>query len=336
MNTPKISAIVPVYNAERYLPMLVDSILAQTFRDFELLLVDDGSTDSSPAICDAYAEKDERVRVIHKANGGVSSARNRGIEEARGEFVFFADNDDYVFPDCFATAVETIGERDFLIFEACCTQRSEFNPNPQNRSTDTTDRIEANSLDEIKAKIGDMAEATVIWICLYKRNILVENNIFFENVKSEDILFNRKYFNHINSFVQISHYQGYYWVLNSHSQSTETSYFVDKDWVARMDEEIHISDKRLESEDHSWRKHRINYLIACYFMRYLLKGYYSELPLPRKERKARWAWLRQNRLFQEVNREFAGKTRSMKVLFWLCQHGLFGAADALLKIAIRH
>jgi len=327
---------VPVYNAERYLPMLVDSILAQTFRDFELLLVDDGSTDSSPALCDAYAARDERVRVIHKANGGVSSARNRGIEEARGEYVFFADNDDYVFPDCFATAVETIGERDFLIFEACSTLRSEFNPNPQNRSTDTTDRIEANSLDEIKAKIDVLREGTVIWICLYKRKILVENNVFFENVKSEDILFNRRYFNYINSFVQISKYQGYYWFLTPHSQGSGSAYYVDKDWVARMDEEIHISDERLGFEDHSWRQYYINKLVTMCLLRYLIKGYYADYPLPRKERKARWVWLRQNRLFQEVNREFAGKTRSMKVLFWLCQHGLFGAADALLKIAIRH
>lgn len=94
--TPKISIIVPVYNAEAYLNQCVDSILQQGFDDFELLLVDDGSPDNSPAICDEYAEKDNRVKVLHKPNGGVSSARNAALDIAVGEFVVFIDSDDYV------------------------------------------------------------------------------------------------------------------------------------------------------------------------------------------------------------------------------------------------
>lgn len=101
VDEPKISVVVPVYNAERYLHRCVDSILAQTFTDFELLLVDDGSKDSSGAICDEYAEKDERVIVFHKQNGGVSSARNVGLDNARGEWVTFVDSDDYVSADFF-------------------------------------------------------------------------------------------------------------------------------------------------------------------------------------------------------------------------------------------
>ena len=92
----KISVIVPVYNAEHYLSHCIDGILAQSFTDFELLLIDDGSTDGSSAICDAYAEADSRVRVFHKKNGGVSSARNLGLDEATGKFVFFADADDLI------------------------------------------------------------------------------------------------------------------------------------------------------------------------------------------------------------------------------------------------
>lgn len=81
---PEVSIIVPVYKVEPYLRRCVDSILAQTFTDFELILVDDGSPDNCPAICDEYAERDSRVRVIHKENGGVSSARNAGMEAAVG------------------------------------------------------------------------------------------------------------------------------------------------------------------------------------------------------------------------------------------------------------
>ncbi len=91
-----VSIIAPVYNTEKYLPRCLDSLLAQTYTDFELILVDDGSTDASPAICDEYAAKDGRITVIHKENGGVSSARNRGLEIAKGAYITFADSDDFL------------------------------------------------------------------------------------------------------------------------------------------------------------------------------------------------------------------------------------------------
>ena len=96
--TPKISVIVPVYKAEAYLHRCVDSLLAQTFTDFEVLLVDDGSPDRSGEICDEYARKDRRVRVFHKENGGVSSARQCGMDHAQGEYTIHADPDDWVDP----------------------------------------------------------------------------------------------------------------------------------------------------------------------------------------------------------------------------------------------
>ena len=113
MENPKISIIVPVYNAERYLHRCIDSILAQTFRDFELLLIDDGSKDNSGYICDEYAEKDERVKVWHKENGGVSSARNVGLDNARGEWVTFADSDDWLESNAFAYYDELTNKHTF-------------------------------------------------------------------------------------------------------------------------------------------------------------------------------------------------------------------------------
>lgn len=101
MQVPGISIIVPVYKVEPYLNKCVDSILSQTFTDFELILVDDGSPDNCGAICDAYAAKDDRVRVIHKENGGLSDARNAGIDAARGEFLGFVDSDDYILPEMY-------------------------------------------------------------------------------------------------------------------------------------------------------------------------------------------------------------------------------------------
>lgn len=99
---PRLSIIIPVYNVEKYLPQCIDSVLAQSYRNFELILVDDGSPDGSPSICDRYACKDNRVKVIHQQNSGVSTARNNGIDNAKGEWITFIDSDDWVNPDYLA------------------------------------------------------------------------------------------------------------------------------------------------------------------------------------------------------------------------------------------
>ena len=104
MNSPKISVIVPVYNVEKYLRRCIDSILCQTFTDFEVLLIDDGSEDKSGEICDEYAGKDYRVRTLHKARGGVSSARNMGLDNAKGDWITFSDSDDELMPNAFLSA----------------------------------------------------------------------------------------------------------------------------------------------------------------------------------------------------------------------------------------
>ncbi|MGN0502455.1 MAG: glycosyltransferase family 2 protein, partial [Ruminococcus sp.] len=92
---PKFSVIIPVYNVQKYLDECVDSVLNQTYSNFEIILVDDGSTDRSPRICDCYAKKDDRIKVIHKENGGLSSARNCGIRAMTGDYVLFLDSDDF-------------------------------------------------------------------------------------------------------------------------------------------------------------------------------------------------------------------------------------------------
>ncbi len=107
-----VSIIVPVYNVEQYLRECVDSILSQSFTDFEVILVDDGSPDNCPKICDEYAEKDPRVKVIHKPNGGLSSARNAGLDIATGEFVGFVDSDDIIESEMYEKLVSAIMKND--------------------------------------------------------------------------------------------------------------------------------------------------------------------------------------------------------------------------------
>lgn len=108
---PKVSIIVPVYNVEKYIRRCLDSIAAQTFTDWECICVDDGTPDGSGKICDEYAEKDSRFRVIHKENGGVSSARNAGLDATKGEWVAFVDSDDWIEKETYETAYKTAIEK---------------------------------------------------------------------------------------------------------------------------------------------------------------------------------------------------------------------------------
>ncbi len=99
---PKLSVIVPVYNVEKYIHQCVDSLLAQDYEDMEILLIDDGSPDRCGAICDDYAKKDARVRVIHQENQGIAEVRNIGIREVKGDYIGFVDSDDYILPGMFS------------------------------------------------------------------------------------------------------------------------------------------------------------------------------------------------------------------------------------------
>lgn len=125
MSNPKISVIIPVYNAEATLRRCVDSVLSQTFTDFECLLINDGSKDRSGEICDEYAAKDSRVRVFHKENGGVSSARNVGLDNMRGEWVTFVDSDDYI-QDGFLDYLMSSEQADLIIGSAIAVNGSDI------------------------------------------------------------------------------------------------------------------------------------------------------------------------------------------------------------------
>ncbi len=115
MNKVRLSIIVPVYNAEEYLDRCLDSIYEQSFTSYEVILVDDGSTDSSPMICDRYSSTDPRFRTVHKENGGVSSARNAGINLAKGEYLMFVDSDDALLPDALERMMEGVVDEDVVI-----------------------------------------------------------------------------------------------------------------------------------------------------------------------------------------------------------------------------
>lgn len=119
MERPLISVIVPAYNVEKFVEKCIDSILLQSFKDFEVLLIDDGAKDSTPEICDACANKDSRIKVYHKENGGLSDARNYGIDRMQGKYVTFIDSDDYVAPGYFEYLYSLITQEEGIQIAIC-------------------------------------------------------------------------------------------------------------------------------------------------------------------------------------------------------------------------
>lgn len=165
----EVSIIVPVYQVEKYIRQCIDSILAQTFTDFELILVDDGSKDNSGKICDEYAEKDKRIRVIHKENGGLSDARNKGLDNASGNYFMFVDGDDYIAPNMTECLHNNILKADADI--AACNYRYIFESDGE-KDFATENKAEVLNSNEIfynRKNERNYGFWTVAWNKLYKR-----------------------------------------------------------------------------------------------------------------------------------------------------------------------
>ena len=208
---PKISVIVPVYKAEKYLHRCVDSILSQTFTDFELILVNDGSPDNCGTICDEYTTKDNRVRVFHKENGGVSSARNLGLDNAQGEYITFCDADDYVTPDWLMAYSDSMLHNTDLAIQGyniidCDKRIIKHLPSQKGNS------IEAKH--ELIISLICQGMYGYLWIKLFRRQIIEENNIRFD-IKSafrEDEQFFSKYLEYTTTFSCIDK-ENYFYIL---------------------------------------------------------------------------------------------------------------------------
>ena len=208
---PKISVIVPVYNAEKYFHRCIDSILAQTFTNFELLLINDGSKDNSGRICDEYAQKDSRVRVFHKENGGASSARNLGLDNAVGKWIMFVDSDDWVESNyldqlCkFETKSDLYlsGHKPYLIDIKDATYKKE---------------------EEIKIILNKhIFYFSNVWGKLFRSDIIKQNKIVFDKNMNyaEDTVFVFSYLQHIKSIHTIAS-SGYHYENSDYSLTKQT------------------------------------------------------------------------------------------------------------------
>lgn len=184
---PFFSIITPVYNAEKYIQKCIESIQDQKFSDFELLLVNDGSSDNSGGLCDYYAAKDQRIQVFHKKNGGVSNTRNLGLDKATGKYIIFLDSDDYFTPDTLVVCKDIIAENSLDILQFSL-QGILSNGAPSNNTTIRHDTTETLSPDDYlkKGQLQVCAGGSCI-----KRSIIEDYNIRFdEKIKlAEDQLF---------------------------------------------------------------------------------------------------------------------------------------------------
>ena len=227
---PKISVIVPVYKVEKFLDRCVESIVGQTYENLEIILVDDGSPDNCPSMCDKWAEKDSRIKVIHKENGGVSSARNAALDAATGDFIGFVDSDDWIEPDMYESLMMRIDETGKDI--AVCSYYSIEVSGERNECRCIADKAVVCKDDYFRFIVlgGD---GGYIWNRLYRADIIKEVR-FDENIwYSEDLLFNFKAAQKSNGAAILDKIEYNYvqkrikeqaWVMNDHSFDSMTAF----------------------------------------------------------------------------------------------------------------
>lgn len=191
-----VSIIIPVYNAEQFLHRCIDSILAQTYANFEVILVDDGAKDSSGVICDEYAAKDSRIKVIHIPNGGVSNARNTGLDAATGEYMIFVDSDDWIMPDHLEQLLP-IGEEDWVCGGIRFLKHSVLDRTESSPAAIVCKEQWLSNFSEFWGKYANCSPCR----CSYKTEIIRKHNLHFQEGISigEDELFNLNYITHCNT-----------------------------------------------------------------------------------------------------------------------------------------
>lgn len=222
----KISVIIPVYNAEKYLDRCMDSVLKQTYTNLEIFLVDDGATDNSGKMCDEYAKKDNRIKVIHKKNGGLSDARNAALAEVTGEYIGFVDSDDYIADDMFETLYNLVKKYNAEISVAAYYEIR------KGKIIDVQDSGQLNLYSREEAIIELLRDTKIqsyAWNKLYKRE-LFENIKYPKGKHFEDIATTILLFEKANKVVRLEK-PVYYYVRRDDSITENRNYKTYKDYI---------------------------------------------------------------------------------------------------------
>lgn len=225
---PSISIIIPVYNVERWLSRAVKSLQAQTFSDFEIFLVDDGSTDASGALCDKLAAEDARIHVIHQANAGAAAARNTAIDQAKGTYLYFMDGDDWCDADMLAALYETATKNDLdLVVTGFYIETYYRDDKFYQEKRNAPDRIFA-SQEEFRRAAHELFDAQLLyapWNKLYRRSYLLDKAIRFPGTFWDDLPFNLDVMREVERVGTIDGH--FYHFLRARAESENTRYRSD-------------------------------------------------------------------------------------------------------------
>lgn len=332
-----VSIIVPVYNPKKvFLDRMINSVLCQTFHDFELLLIDDGSTDESLKICTDYALRDSRVKVFHKENGGVSSARNYGIDVAGGELILFSDDDDYMYPDFIENMATFIRGGQLLISGFLELDENEDFQNVVRQKV-VSKIVEGNSIDDIRDKFDDLDlgwQATV-WNAMFRKDIIERFHLRFRNIASEDELFFNEYLSHCASIRRID-YQGYLFIHHKGSQGHSHKYIAGLDFILLSDKIYGNIVKHFDLEtcrnSHRYLealKEKLAIRLCCY----LLKGYHEDTKESYKTRLRIWGEVRKIQL--GYNPEKTSCQKNYNLILNICKTRIYYFLDLFILLAVR-
>lgn len=259
---PTFSIVVPVYKVEKYLDRCVYSLVSQTFESIEIILVDDGSPDNCPRICDDWAKKDRRIKVIHKENGGLSDARNAGIQATSGKYILFVDSDDFIEIDtCRILNSYVRYDVDIIVIDA--------ESNNKTRSLvhiDKEDFSVYNGTQFIKKMALEGSMPMAAWLYVYRRDYLIGNNLFFKKgILHEDEQFTPRAVLKANSIIN-SGYCAYHYVVRENSIMT----FSDKRKNIKdfHDTCIELEQYYINIQDKTVREYLLDSLVGKYLSIY--------------------------------------------------------------------
>lgn len=234
----KLSIIIPIYNTEAYLPRCIDSILSQSFTDYELILIDDGSIDNSGAICDNYAQQDNRIKVFHQKNGGLSSARNTGLDHAQGEWIYFVDSDDELKLNGLQTLVDCISD------DVDCVMGGYEQYDLDGNLIETEKKHETLTLSKQDSLLVLFPEHTIIysylgyvWNRLFRNQIIQEYSLRFDTsirIK-EDSLFVTEYLCKSNGKTRFTTTPVYKYIAQKNSEMNSLMLRYDSKYVSSFD-----------------------------------------------------------------------------------------------------